>query len=42
MLILILNAIVAIWQDSQSDSALEALKNMQAIACKVLRDGSWT
>jgi len=42
MMILILNAIVAIWQDSQSDSALEALKNMQAIACKVLRDGSWT
>jgi P-type E1-E2 ATPase len=42
LMILIFNAIVAIWQDSQSDKALEALKNMQAIACKTLRDGSWT
>ena len=42
LLILVLNAVVAIWQDSQSDNALEALKNMQAVACKVLRDGLWT
>ena len=41
-MILVFNAIVAIWQDGQSDKALEALKNMQAIACKTLRDGSWT
>jgi len=42
LLILVLNAIVAIWQDSNADNALEALKNMQAIVCKVLRDGHWT
>lgn len=42
LLILVLNAIVAIWQDSNADSALEALKNMQAMVCKVLRDGHWT
>lgn len=42
LLILVLNAVVAIWQDSQSDNAMEALKNMQAVACKVLRDGLWT
>ena len=28
LLILVLNAIVAIWQDSNADSALEALKDM--------------
>ena len=28
LLILVLNASVAVWQDSQSDSALDALKNM--------------
>lgn len=42
LLILVINAVVAIWQDSQSDNALEALKNMQAVACKVMRDGIWT
>jgi len=32
---------VAIWQDSNADSALDALKEMQAQECLVLRDGSW-
>lgn len=41
LLILVLNAIVAIYQDNDADSALEALKNMQAINCQVLRDGKW-
>lgn len=30
LLILVLNAMVAIYQDQDADSALEALKNMQA------------
>jgi len=41
LLILALNAIVAVYQDSNADSALEALKNMQAISCKCLRNGEW-
>lgn len=41
LLILVLNAIVAIWQDRNADSALEALKEMQAAECIVLRDGEW-
>lgn len=42
LMILLINAIIAIWQDSNADKALEALKEMQAIECKLLRDGSWT
>lgn len=41
LLILALNAIVAVYQDSNADNALEALKNMQAIDAKTLRDGKW-
>ena len=41
LLILILNAIVAIYQDKDAESALEALKNMQANKCQVKRDGEW-
>ena len=41
LLILVLNAIVAIWQDSNADSALDALKEMQAQECTVMRDGQW-
>lgn len=41
LLILVLNAIVAIWQDRNADSALEALKDLQAAECVVLRDGFW-
>lgn len=39
--ILVLNAVVAIWQDSNADNALEALMEMQAIDCNVLRDKKW-
>ena len=41
LLILTINAVIAIWQDSNASNALEALKNMQAVECKVLRDGAW-
>ena len=42
LLILILNAFVSIWQDSNADRALEALKDLQAISCILLRDSKWT
>lgn len=41
MLILVINAVIAIWQDSNADNALEALKSMQAVECNTLRDGKW-
>lgn len=41
LLILVLNAMVAIYQDNDAESALEALKNMQAFECQVKRDGEW-
>lgn len=41
LLILVLNALVAIYQDQDADNALEALKNMQAVSCLALRDGQW-
>ena len=39
LLILVLNAMVAIYQDGDAESALDALKNMQAATCVCLRDG---
>jgi Ca2+ transporting ATPase len=39
--ILVINGLVAIWQDSNADNALEALMEMQAPECKVRRDGDW-
>lgn len=41
LLILVLNAIVAIYQDKDADNALDALKNMQATSCQVLRNEKW-
>lgn len=41
MCILVINASVAVWQDSNADNALEALKDLQAQTCKVNRDGQW-
>lgn len=42
LLILVANSVIAIWQDSNADKALDALKEMQAVECKLLRDGVWT
>ncbi|KAJ8599142.1 hypothetical protein CTAYLR_008299 [Chrysophaeum taylorii] len=39
MLILVLNAIVGVWQESNAEHALEALKEMQSEHAKTLRDG---
>lgn len=39
LLILVINAVVAIWQDTNADSALEALMDMQASVCTVKREG---
>ena len=41
LMILLINAVIAIWQDSNADKALEALKDMQAVECRLLRDGKW-
>ena len=42
LLILVLNALVAIYQDKDAENALDALKDMQAVSSMVLRDGKWT
>jgi magnesium-transporting ATPase (P-type) len=41
LLILVLNALIAIYQDKDAENALDALKKMQAVACQVLRNGKW-
>ena len=39
LLILFLNAAVGVWQESRSEAALEALKELQGETAKVLRNG---
>jgi len=39
--ILILNAVVGIWQDYDAEKALEALKDLQSYKALVLRDSQW-
>ena len=41
LLILVLNAIVGVWQESNAESALEALKEMQSDTARCLRAGEW-
>eukprot|EP00331_Platyophrya_macrostoma_P034737 CAMPEP_0176439360 /NCGR_PEP_ID=MMETSP0127-20121128/19894_1 /TAXON_ID=938130 /ORGANISM="Platyophrya macrostoma, Strain WH" /LENGTH=1040 /DNA_ID=CAMNT_0017823609 /DNA_START=27 /DNA_END=3149 /DNA_ORIENTATION=- len=40
--ILILNAVVGIYQDYNAEKALDALKELQSVDALVLRDGGWT
>ena len=39
MLILIINAVVGVWQEHNAENALDALKEMQTTTTKVLRNG---
>lgn len=41
LLILIINAIVGVWQESNAENALEALKKMQSLHAPCLREGVW-
>ncbi|GFE54859.1 sarco endoplasmic reticulum Ca2+ ATPase [Babesia ovis] len=41
VLILVLNAIVGVWQESNAEQALEALKKLQPTVATCLRNGQW-
>ncbi|GAW79113.1 calcium-transporting ATPase [Plasmodium gonderi] len=41
VMILILNAVVGVWQECNAEKSLEALKQLQPTKAKVLRDGKW-
>ncbi len=40
--LLLLNAIVAFWQEHKADNAIEALRQKLALKARVLRDGKWS
>jgi H+-transporting ATPase len=40
--LLLLNAVVAFWQEFKADSAIEALKQKLALKARALRDGKWS
>jgi len=42
LIILILNAMVGVWQESNAEAALEALKDLQPDFARCLRDGLWS
>lgn len=39
VLLQVLNAVVGVWQESNAEKALEALKELQSEHAKVVRDG---